>query len=163
MHSLAFQRSVSWLACLAMLLMLLAPLVSRGMLACAPSTAHMQSMHAPAAPEAVAPAAMCTPAMAPTTAADPHHHGAHAMANADSVPPPMHVQAAPTPQHPAGRGEDGDCAYCAIAARLLVFAVALLAVLLVVPLIRDWLPQRLARVPRGPTGQLGARGPPCMA
>ncbi len=140
MHRPRFHRRFQALAWLALLLVLLAPLVSRwqahGHVAAAVPVAAMDhSQHAQHAMEG--------------------HHDHHAMA----MP---HGEAAKNPPaDPHADHEMGvDCDYCLIAARLITLLVA--AFLLLVPLVpvcRARLGAVLA-VPARLAGTLGARGPP---
>lgn len=155
-----FHRSLSVMAVVAMLLIVLAPVLSRW-LAHGSAMAHPATMHAQEHQSAAA-------------VAGSHHHGGHpahgvAIAGAhnhpatveDTAAHPQHAAADPARGDPHANHEMGvDCDYCLIAARML----GLLLVLLLASIV--WRPSRfaLARVRQhggGVTaGHLGARGPP---
>lgn len=152
MDSPAFQRSFFLLACLAMLLMVAAPVVSRW-LAHPPSHA----VAAPADPHAAHHAghhAAAAPAVPPPTAMAHHGHGDH----------PEHHVPAPAPKDPHADHDMGvDCEYCLIAARMLALLVALLLALLAWAPRRPTFPWQAPRTTLRAFGHLGARGPPLPA
>lgn len=126
-----------------MLLVLLAPLVSRGLAhghvaAAATAVAMDHAMHAEHAQHAME-----------------GHHDHHAMAM------PHGEAAKKPPVDPHAEHEMGvDCEYCLIAARLITLLVAALLLLVpLVPVCRERLGAVLA-LPARLAGTLGARGPP---
>lgn len=148
------QRCIAWLAVLAILLVLLAPLVSRWVM-------HPPAVQAPAdthAPDAHqhhhAPAIAAAPVDA---------HAGHAAHHAMALSPSENSPPAPSQDPHAGHDTGVECDYCLIAARMLVFLVALLLALaartqaLLAPRMP---PQPLRSIA---SGHLGARGPPLTA
>lgn len=140
MHRPRFHRRFQALAWLALLLVLLAPLVSRWVAhgrvaAAAPVAAMDHSLHAQHTMEA--------------------HHDHHAMAT------PHDEAAKNPPADPHADHEMGvDCDYCLIAARLITLLVATFLLLVpLAPVCRARLGAVLA-VPARLAGTLGARGPP---
>lgn len=126
-----------------MLLVLLAPLVSRWLV-----HGHVVA--------SAAPVAVMDHALHAQHAMEGHHdHHAKAMQHGEATPKP------PADPH-ADHGMGVDCDYCLIAARLITLLVAaLLLMILLAPVCRalrgsvQTLPQRIC-------GTLGARGPPVL-
>lgn len=132
------------MAALAMLLVVLAPLISREMNHPAP-----------------------TPAAAPVAA-----HGAHAHTHAlhHDHQAMLHEQASvtaiadpPAVDPHAGHDMGVECDYCLIAARMLTFVVMLLLALAPLAAIRHVLSRKLGWHTAAPFSALGARGPPLTA
>ena len=163
----AFHRSLSLMALVAMLLIVLAPLVSRWV-AHGTGAGHSEAVHA---------IEHHPPAMQQHEGGEHHHHGAgdatevlmsadhdhHAIA-AHSEVPPLREGAGNTGNDPhAGHDMGMDCDYCLIAARMVSLLVALFLALI------GWRPPHFARAwTRGwgsciAAGHLGARGPPLRA
>lgn len=163
----AYQRSLSLMALVAILLIVLAPLVSRWI---AQGTGAVHR-------EAVQAVERSLPAMQQHHADEHHHHGGddtptramsgahdgHAMAaQADAHAVQDHAGSTRNDPH-AGHDMGVDCDYCLIAARMVSLLVALLIALI------GWCPPRFTRVwalswvSRIAAGHLGARGPPSHA
>jgi hypothetical protein len=142
-----------------MLLVVVAPLVSRAL-------AH-PGVNASQAPNAHA---AHHPALAPGPAgAHPMHHDtAHGMDHATAMAPPRaHGQAASpavtpakSPDPHAEHAMGVDCDYCLIAARMVSLLVALLLLIAFWPAVFRALAGRVVARQLPPPGTLGARGPP---
>lgn len=139
-----------------MLLMVVAPLISRAL--AHPVPAALQTPH---------PMAVHHASSGPVTpAAHPMHHGmahdgtAHGM---DHHAEAATSKAATTPASPDPHAEHDlgvDCDYCLIAARMISLLVALLFWIALWPAILRALAGRVVARRAPPTGTLGARGPP---
>jgi len=142
-------------ACLAMLLVVLAPLVSRALTH--PPVAVVQPAHAHVAHS--------QPVEIAAAHAHPmHHDSGHGMDHA-MTHPPGHAEsapaAAPTPADPHAQHDMGvDCDYCLIAARMISLLVALLLLMTVGPVHFRALAGLVATRQSPSPGTLGARGPP---
>jgi hypothetical protein len=144
-----------------MLLVVVAPLVSRAL-------AH-PGVNAAQAPNAHAAR---HPALAPRPAdAHPMHHDTahgmdHAMAMAMATPPAHGEAASPaatpakSPDPHAEHAMGVDCDYCLIAARMISLLVALLLLVALWPAVFRALAGRIVARRSSPPGTLGARGPP---
>lgn len=161
MHAATFQRWFLCLATVAVLLVVLAPLISR-------------SMHHPPAAAAALPAALPAHAhaampghahAAPDAHAHHEHHAHPATAAPAALPPatPHEGHSTPAADPHAGHEMGVECDYCLIAARMLAFLVLLVLALA---------PQAARAAVRGamarghgaaPFSRLGARGPPRLA
>ncbi len=163
----AFHRCLSLMAFVAMLLIVLAPLVSRWV-AHGTAAGHSEAVHAIEHQPA---------AMQQHEGGEHHHHGAgdatEMMMSADHDHPAMvaHADVRPLQDHAgkprndphAGHDMGVDCDYCLIAARMVSLLVALLLALI------GWRPPHFARAwtlswgSSIAAGHLGARGPPLHA
>lgn len=140
-HSVLHRRFQA-LAWLALLLVLLAPLVSRWLAhghvaAAVPVAAMDHSQHAQHAMEGH------------------HDHHAMAMPHGESTPKPA---ADPHADHEMGV----DCDYCLIAARLITLLVAALLLLVPMAAVCRALRGAVRTLPQRVSGTLGARGPPAL-
>jgi hypothetical protein len=157
MRSSVLQRWVYAWACLAMLLVLVAPLISRALLHATPAATHLSQVHAGhhQARQSVA--------------AEPrhvHHRMAHGRDHAQT---PSHDSAAAAPSAtPVAGGADShaghdmavDCDYCVIAARMISLLVALVLLMTVGPVHFRALAGPVSARQSPSPGTLGARGPP---
>lgn len=140
-HSVLHRRFQA-LAWLALLLVLLAPLVSRWLAhghvaAAVPVAAMDHSLHAQHAMEGH------------------HDYRAMAMPHGESTPKP--------PADPHADHEMGvDCDYCLIAARLITLLVAALLLLVPMAAVCRALRGAVCALPQRVSGTLGARGPPVL-
>lgn len=145
-----------------MLLVMVAPLISRAVVHATPSATLPPDAHA-----GHHPALGSGPA---DNARHLHHRMADGMDHGHT-PAPHHAKAA-SPAAPPTRGPDShadhemgvDCDYCVIAARMITLLVALLLLLALGPVyfraLAGWRDTRPSPSP----GTLGARGPPrCLA
>ncbi|MDV3468632.1 DUF2946 domain-containing protein [Stenotrophomonas sp. C3(2023)] len=151
------------LALVAVLLIVLAPMVSRWIVHGA-GPAHVEALstveHRHAAPQDHTKGHGLVDAASTKAGHSAHDHQAMAMpANSDDPvpPPPAHL---PGKDPHAGHDMGVDCEYCLIAARMLSLLVALLVALIGLRPARyvraSTLPWRASIAP----GHLGARGPP---
>lgn len=151
---LTFHRSFCLLASVALLLIVVAPLVSRW---------HAQASHpvhvheVPAIPKPAIP--NHDPAAQPGHDHHAHHHdmSSHqAMADAPAAAP-----ATPEPKDPhAGHDMGMECDYCLLAARMISLLVALLLFLTIWPAAFRALAGLIDTRRTPALGTLGARGPP---
>lgn len=140
-HSVLHRRFQA-LAWLALLLVLLAPLVSRWL-----AHGHVAA--------AVPVAAMDHPLHAQHAMEGHHDHHAMAMPHGESTPKP--------PADPHADHEMGvDCDYCLIAARLITLLVAALLLLVPMAAVCRALRGAVCALPQRVSGTLGARGPPAL-
>jgi hypothetical protein len=163
----AFHRSLSLMAFVAMLLIVLAPLVSRWV-AHGAEAGHSEAVHA---------IEHHPSGMQQHEGGEHHHHGTgdatemtmsadhdhHAMVAHAEVRPLQDHAGKPRNDPHAGHDMGVDCDYCLIAARMVSLLVALLLALI------GWRPPHFARAwtlswgSSIAAGHLGARGPPLRA
>lgn len=153
-RALTLHRSFHLLASLALLLIVVAPLVSRWQA----QASHAVHVHELAAtPEPAVP--VHEHAAQPSHDHHAHHHDMSS--HQAMAAPPAAAPAPPEPKDPhAGHDMGVECDYCLIAARMISLLVALLLLLTVWPAAFRAL-AGLVDTRRAPAlGTLGARGPP---
>ncbi|WP_318241123.1 hypothetical protein [Stenotrophomonas lacuserhaii] len=156
MRSPLFHRWLHAWACLAMALVMVAPLISRSLAEHPAPTAALAPVEAAANPHM-------------GSAHDMHHGMQHAMHHdMTAAQPPSHAASsesvAPASADPHAKHEMGvECDYCLMAARMISLLVALLLLLTVWPAAFGTITARHPTRPAPALGTLGARGPPAIA
>lgn len=154
-----FHRWLHVLACLAIVLVVVAPLVSRALAHPVVASVQAPDAHAGPAMEMDAP---------PSPSADTHHQHHEGMEGMDHAMPMMPPTKTASPESTPAKVIDPhaehemsvECDYCLIAARMTTLLVALLLLISLWPAVFRAVAGLVDTQTRPAPGTLGARGPP---